>query len=96
MQVQPLQDRILVERAEQETKTASGLIIPDGQGEKPAQGKVVAVGPGRTLDSGTKIDMEVAEGDLVLFGKYAGTEVKVDGKDFLIMNESDVLGKFVQ
>ncbi|MBT6325918.1 MAG: co-chaperone GroES [Bdellovibrionales bacterium] len=94
MQVRPLQDRVLIERREEETKTASGIIIPDNHTEKPAQGKVVSVGPGYRLEDGTVRGLDVKEGDLVLFGKYAGTEVKVEGSDYLIMKEDDILGIF--
>ncbi len=92
MQVRPLQDRVLVERFEEETKTAGGLIIPDNHTEKPAQGKVISVGTGYRLDNGTVRALDVKAGDRVLFGKYSGTEVKVEGKDYLIMKESDILG----
>lgn len=96
MQVKPLQDRLLVERAAEESKTAGGIIIPDNTGEKPAQGTVVAVGPGLKNDAGEYVALDVKVGDRIIFGKYSGTEVKVEGKEFLIMNESDVLGTFVQ
>lgn len=89
--IKPLADRVLVEPAAAEQKTASGIIIPDTAKEKPQQGKVVAAGPGK-VENGTKIDMTVNEGDTVLYGKYAGTEVTVDGKELLIMRESDILG----
>lgn len=92
MQVRPLQDRVLVERMEEETKTAGGIIIPDNNKEKPAQGKVVSVGKGRLLDSGDYRALEVKEGDTILFGKYSGTEVKVGEKEYLIMREDDILG----
>lgn len=92
MQVRPLQDRVLVERLEEETKTAGGIIIPDNNKEKPAQGKIMAVGQGYLLDNGSYRALEVKEGDTVIFGKYAGTEVKVEGKDFLIMKQDDILG----
>lgn len=92
MQVRPLQDRVLVERMEEETKTAGGIIIPDNNKEKPAQGKVVSVGKGRLLDSGDYRALEVKEGDTILFGKYSGTEVKVGDKEYLIMREDDILG----
>lgn len=92
MQVRPLQDRVLVERLEEETKTAGGIIIPDNNKEKPAQGKIVAVGQGYMLDDGSYRALEVKEGDTVIFGKYSGTEVKVEGKDFLIMKQDDILG----
>ncbi len=92
MQVRPLQDRVLVQRLEEETKTAGGIIIPDNNKEKPAQGKVVSVGSGYRNTDGTVRALDVKEGDKVLFGKYAGTEVKVDGQEFLIMREDDILG----
>jgi chaperonin GroES len=92
MKIKPLQDRVIVERLEEEEKTAGGIIIPDSAKEKPQQGKVVAVGPGKVLEGGTKLDMTVKEGDKVLFGKYAGSEVKIDGKELLIMREDDILG----
>lgn len=92
MQVRPLQDRVLVERLEEERKTAGGIIIPDNNTEKPAEGLVVSVGPGKVLDDGSHRGLDVKEGDKILFGKYAGTEVKVEGKDYLIMREDDILG----
>lgn len=92
MEVRPLQDRVLVERVEEEKKTAGGIIIPDSNTEKPAQGKIISVGPGYLKDDGSFRALEVKPGDTVLFGKYAGTEVKVEGNDLLIMKESDVFG----
>ena len=92
MKIKPLQDRVIVERVEEEEKTTGGIIIPDSAKEKPQQGKVIAVGPGKVLEGGTKLDMTVKEGDKVLFGKYAGSEVKMDGKELLIMREDDILG----
>ena len=92
MQVRPLQDRVLVERLEEETKTASGIIIPDNHAEKPTQGKIVSVGPGYRLTDGTVRSLDVKEGDKILFGKYSGTEVKVEGQEYLIMKEDDILG----
>lgn len=92
MQVRPLQDRVLVERLEEETKTAGGIIIPDNNKEKPAQGKIISVGQGYMLDDGSYRALEVKAGDTVIFGKYAGTEVKVEGKDYLIMKQDDILG----
>jgi chaperonin GroES len=89
--VRPLQDRIIVERIEEETKTAGGLIIPDTAKEKPHQGRVLAVGKGKKLPDGKNVPMDVKEGDKVLFGKYSGSEIKIDGKEFLIMREEDVL-----
>lgn len=91
MKLKPLSDRVVVEPLEQEQKTESGIYLPDTAKEKPQHGKVVAVGPGRLAQNGEKIPMSVSEGDRVLFAKYAGTEVKLDGKEYLIMNESDIL-----
>ncbi len=92
MKIRPLNDRILVKRLEGEEKTAGGIIIPDSAKEKPAEGEIVAVGPGKLKDSGERVAMDVAVGDRVLFSKYGGTEVKLDGEDFLIMREDDILG----
>jgi chaperonin GroES len=92
MKLKPLQDRILVQRVEEETTTKGGIIIPDSAKEKPAEGKVIAVGEGKTSDDGKKIALEVKAGDRILFGKYSGTEVKIDGAEYLIMREDDVLG----
>ncbi len=92
MKIRPLNDRILVKRLEEEEKTAGGIIIPDSAKEKPAEGKVIAVGPGKMNDKGERIAMDVKEGDGVLFSKYGGTDVKIDGEDYLIMREDDVLG----
>lgn len=91
MKFRPLQDRILVKRLQGEDKTASGIIIPDNAKERPSEGKVIAVGAGKSLDDGSrrKVDLEV--GDKVLFGKYSGTEVKLDGEEHLIMREEDIL-----
>lgn len=94
--IKPLQDRIIVKRFQSEEKTASGIIIPDSAKEKPMEGEVIAVGPGRTYDNGNKMDMTVKVGDKVLFAKYAGTEVKFDGEEFLIMREDDILGIVVK
>lgn len=91
MKVQPLHDRILVKRVEEEQKTKGGIIIPDTAKEKPAEGKVVAVGNGRVLDDGKVRALDVKVGDRVLFGKYSGTEVKVDGEELIIMREDDIL-----
>ncbi len=90
MKVRPLHDRILVERIEEEEKTASGIIIPDAAKEKPSQGKVIAVGNGKKTDDGKVIPLDVKEGDRILFGKYAGTEIKVEGKEYLMMREDEV------
>ena len=92
MAFKPLHDRVLVRRTEGDEKTAGGLIIPDSAKEKPAEGEVVSCGDGARKDSGELIDMAVSAGDKVLFGKWSGTEVTVDGKDLLIMKESDILG----
>lgn len=92
MKIRPLNDRILVKRLEGEEKTAGGIIIPDSAKEKPAEGEIVAVGPGKLSDAGERVAMDVAVGDRVLFSKYGGTEVKLDGEDFLIMREDDILG----
>lgn len=91
MNVKPLADRVLVCALEAEEKTKGGIIIPDNAKEKPQKGEVIAVGDGRIADNGTKIAMSLKKGDKVLYGKYSGTEVSVDGKDYLIMKESDVL-----
>ena len=92
MKLRPLQDRILVQRVEEETTTKGGIIIPDTAKEKPAEGKVIAVGNGKVGDDGKRIALEVKKGDRILFGKYSGTEVKISGEEYLIMREDDVLG----
>jgi chaperonin GroES len=92
MKIRPLQDRIIVKRIEEEEKTKGGIIIPDSAKEKPVEGQVVAVGPGKVLENGTKSVPDVKAGDRVLFGKYAGNEVKIDGVEHLIMREDDILG----
>ncbi|NOX26107.1 MAG: co-chaperone GroES [Deltaproteobacteria bacterium] len=92
MKIRPLNDRILVQRLEQEEKTSGGIIIPDSAKEKPAEGKIIAVGNGKMNDDGKRVALEVKEGDQVLFSKYGGTDVKVDGVDYLIMREDDILG----
>ncbi len=92
MKLRPLQDRILVQRVEEETTTKGGIIIPDTAKEKPAEGKVTAVGNGKVGDDGKRIALEVKKGDRILFGKYSGTEVKISGEEYLIMREEDVLG----
>lgn len=92
MKLRPLQDRILVQRVEEETTTKGGIIIPDTAKEKPAEGKVIAVGNGKMGDDGTRIALEIKSGDRILFGKYSGTEVKIEGEEYLIMREDDVLG----
>jgi len=94
MKIRPLQDRILVQRIEEEETTAGGIIIPDTAKEKPQQGKVIAVGKGKVLENGTRVEMDLKKGDTVLFGKYAGSDVKIDGEEYLIMREDDILGVF--
>lgn len=92
MALKPLHDRVLVRRTESEEKTAGGLIIPDSAKEKPAEGLVVAVGAGARDDDGERIALDVKEGDRILFGKWSGTEVTVDGEELLMMKESDIMG----
>jgi chaperonin GroES len=91
MKLRPLHDRILVKRIEAAEVMKGGIIIPDTAKEKPQEGKVVAVGNGKILENGTRLEMSVKEGDSILFGKYSGTEVKIDGEEYLIMREDDVL-----
>ena len=92
MKVKPLHDRILVQRVEEEKTTKGGIIIPDTAKEKPAEGKVVAVGDGKIGDDGKRIPLEVKAGDRILFGKYSGTEIKISGEEYLILREDDILG----
>jgi chaperonin GroES len=92
MKIRPLQDRVIVKRLEEEAKTKGGIIIPDTAKEKPMEGLVIAVGKGKTADDGKLIKLDVKAGDRILFGKYAGTEVKIDGVEHLIMREDDILG----
>ena len=92
MKLRPLQDRILVKRVKEEETTKGGIIIPDTAKEKPAEGKVAAIGNGKVGDDGKRIPLEIKEGDRILFGKYSGTEVKIEGEEYLIMREDDVLG----
>lgn len=92
MKLRPLYDRVLVKRVDQEEKTAGGIIIPDTVQEKPMEGKVIAAGSGLKVEDGTVTPLDVKKGDRILFGKWSGTEVKVDGDDLLIMKESDILG----
>jgi len=92
MKIRPLNDRLLVKRLEEITKTAGGIIIPDSAKEKPAEGEVVAVGPGKTNEKGDRVALQVKAGDKVLFSKYGGTDVKLDGVDYLIMREDDIMG----
>jgi chaperonin GroES len=91
MNLRPLQDRIIVKRVEEETKTAGGLFIPETAKEKPQRGQIVAAGNGKKTEDGKVLPLDVKVGDIVLFGKYAGTEVKVDGEDYLMMREDDIL-----
>ena len=92
MKFRPLHDRVLVEREESEEKTAGGIIIPDTAKEKPMQGKIIAVGSGARDEQGKVTPLDVKEGDTVLFGKWSGTEIKLDGADYIIMKESDIMG----
>jgi chaperonin GroES len=92
MKIRPLHDRVIVHRLEEEEKTKGGIIIPDTAKEKPQEGKVIAVGPGKILENGTKIALDVKVGDKILFGKYSGTEIKIEGEEFLMMREEDILG----
>lgn len=92
MQIRPLHDRVIVKRLESERTTAAGIVIPDSAGEKPDQGEVLAVGPGKRDESGKIIPMDVKVGDCVLFGKYAGQTVKVEGEELLVMREEDIMG----
>ena len=92
MKFQPLQDRVLVRRSESEEKTKGGIIIPDNAKEKPQEAVVISVGNGKTLDNGTVVKPSVNEGDKILFGKYSGTEIKLDGEEHLILKEDDILG----
>jgi chaperonin GroES len=92
MRIKPLNDRVIVKRVEEEQKTAGGIIIPDTAKKKLQEGEVVAVGPGKRDDDGKRIALEVKEGDRILFGKYAGTEIKIDGVEHIFMREDDILG----
>jgi chaperonin GroES len=91
MNVKPMEDRVILKPMEAEEKTAGGIIIPDNAKEKPQKGEVIAVGPGKVNDKGAKIEMSLKKGDKVLYGKYSGTEITIDGQDYLIVRESDVL-----
>ncbi len=91
MNVKPLEDRIILKPMEAEEKTAGGIIIPDNAKEKPQKGEVIAVGPGKVTDKGQKIEVSLKKGDKVLYGKYSGTEVTIDGEDYLIVRETDIL-----
>lgn len=92
MKIRPLHDRVIVKRVEEERKTAGGIVLPDSATEKPMRGKVLAVGTGKIMDNGSVRPLQVKEGDMVLFGKYSGTEVKVDGEELLVMREEDLMG----
>ena len=94
MNLKPLSDRLIVKPLDNEEKTSSGIIVPDTAKEKPMQGEIIAVGPGRTDDTGKRIKMDVKVGDRVMYGKYSGTEFKMDRVDYLIMNENDILAIF--
>jgi len=91
VKIRPLGDRVLVKPLSRETVTKSGIVLPDTATEKPQEGEILAVGPGKVLDNGKRVDMEVRDGDTVLFAKYAGTEVNLDGEDYLVIRESDLL-----
>ncbi len=92
MNIRPLHDRVVIRRLEEERTTAGGIVIPDTATEKPIQGEVIAVGNGKILDNGEQRPLDLKVGDRVLFGKYSGTEVKLDGKDYLVMREDDIMG----
>ena len=92
MKIRPLHDRVIVQRLEEETTSPGGIVIPDSAAEKPIEGKVIAVGNGKVLDNGEIRALEVKKGDKVLFGKYGGTEVKIDGDDYLVLREDDIMG----
>jgi chaperonin GroES len=92
MKIRPLHDRVILKRMEEETTSAGGIVIPDSAAEKPMRGKVIAIGKGKRLESGDVVALDVKVGDTVLFGKYSGTEVKVDGDDLLVMREEDIMG----
>ena len=92
MKIRPLHDRVIVKRLEEERKTASGIVIPDNAAEKPDQGQILAVGPGKRDENGKHVALDVKVGDRVLFGKYAGQTVKVDGEEVLVMREEDIMG----
>jgi chaperonin GroES len=91
MKIRPLADKVLVQRVEAQNKTAGGIVLPDTAKEKPQRGKVVSVGEGKILEDGSRQQMQVKKGDMVLFTSYAGTEIKIDGKEYLIMSESDIM-----
>ena len=91
MKVRPLHDRVIVKRIEEQDKTKGGIIIPDTAKEKPIEGKVIAVGPGKVMENGKRVALQVKEGDRILFGKYAGTDIKIEGEERLIMREDDII-----
>jgi chaperonin GroES len=91
MKIRPLADKVLVQRLEAETKTAGGIVLPDAAKEKPQKGKIISVGEGKLLDDGTRQKVQVKKGETVLFTSYAGTEIKIEGKEYLIMDESDIM-----
>ena len=95
MQLKPLDDRVVVRVTEAETTTAGGIVLPDAAQEKPQRGEVIAVGPGRLLESGERAELSVAVGDHVLYGKYGGTDIEVDGEEVMVLRESDILAKIV-
>jgi chaperonin GroES len=92
MNIRPLQDRVIVKRMEEETTSSGGIVLPDSATEKPIRGEVLAVGPGKILDSGEKRPLDISVGDTVLFGKYSGTEIKIDDEELLVMREEDIMG----
>jgi chaperonin GroES len=92
MKLRPLADRVIVKQSEAETKTASGIVLPDSAKEKPTRGKVISVGPGKRDDNGKLMELGVRDGDVVYYGKYSGTEIEVNGEKFVILRESDILG----
>ena len=94
MKIRPLQDRVVIKRMEEERTSAGGIVIPDTAAEKPIRGKVIAVGPGKVLDNGQKRPIDVKVGDTVLFGKYSGTEVKINNEEYLVIREDDIMGVF--
>ena len=94
MKIRPLQDRVVIKRMEEERTSAGGIVIPDTAAEKPIRGKVTAVGPGKVLDNGQKRPIDVKTGDIVLFGKYSGTEVKINNEEYLVIREDDIMGVF--
>ncbi len=94
--IRPLEDRVVIQQIEAEEKTSGGIVLPDTAKEKPQRGRVLAVGPGKMLDSGERASIGVAEGDEILFGKYSGTEIKVDGEEIKILRESDILAKIIK